>query len=67
MSRLYELSRGDRFKITSDYRTDVPIGALEVNNAAIYKLHNIDGMYSYCTGEDGTVYHIPAIEEVEAI
>ncbi len=63
--KLYELERGTKFKIVSDYQTTVPIGALEVNNATVYRLHNIDGMSSYCTSEDGTVYHIPANEEIE--
>ena len=29
------------------------------------KFHHIDGMYSFCTDDDGNVYHIGASEEVE--
>ena len=29
--------------------------------------HHIDGMYSYCTNEDGDVFHLPAWTEVEVI
>ena len=33
----------------------------------IYKLHNIDGMYSYCHDKDGNVVHLAAWTDVEIV
>ena len=50
--KLYELQRGNRFTIHID------------GDSMIYTLHNIDGMYSYCTDESGNVFHIAAYADV---
>lgn len=50
--KLYEIPRGSFFKIT------------EENNLPILKLHNLDGMYSYCTDSLNNVMHIYACAEV---
>jgi hypothetical protein len=40
---------------------------IKLSNGAVLKFHHIDGMYSYCTNENGDVYHIGATEEVEIV
>jgi len=49
--KLYELKRNTLFTLTSDDR--------------IYKLHNLDGMYSYVTDAMNNVYHFAVFTEVE--
>lgn len=66
MTRLYELRRGNLFKIV-DNNIHVPPGAPEVFKESVYKLHNIDGMFSFCTDENKQVVHIAAYTEVEEI
>ena len=54
--KLYELDRFTYFTINGD------------EEKVIYKLHHIDGMYSYCTREsDKKVIHFAAWTEVEKI
>jgi hypothetical protein len=52
--KLYELARNTEFTI-------------EAWGDAVFLLHRIDGAYSYCTGTDGTVYHISASTEVKVV
>ena len=54
--KLYELPRYSIFRIIDD------------DPSTKYKLHNIDGMYSYCTNiETKEVTHVLAWQEVELI
>jgi len=54
--KLYEIPNRSIFRIIND---NLPIK---------YKLHNIDGMYSYCTNiETKEVAHVIAWEEVEIV
>jgi len=48
---LYKVPRNSRIKI----------GNTELN------FHKVDGMYSYCTDDNGKAVHISAIEEVEIL
>ena len=51
--KLYELERDTYFTIRGgDTR---------------YKLHHIDGMYSYCTNDNGDVLHLSASTLVEEV
>jgi hypothetical protein len=54
--KLWDLPRGSYFKITGGMR--VPPGAPPVDVDTVYRLGNLDGMYSYCTAPDGTVVHV---------
>lgn len=63
MTKLYDLKRGDRFKVIDG---KYPPGAPPANDQ-ILKLHNIDGMYSYCTDDKGDIYHPVAWAEVEKV
>lgn len=42
-----------------------PPGGLEVKKEDLIRFHHIDGMYSYCTNQDGDVVHLAAWTEVE--
>lgn len=63
--KLYDLERGAHFRVV--HGLDVPPDAPEVEFGTIYKLHNIDGMYSYCTDKDGNVVHVAAYADVEEL
>jgi len=65
MTELYKLNRGDHFKLLEN--PTVPPCANEGDVAKVYKLKNIDGMYSYVTDSDGHVYHFAAWTEVEHV
>ena len=54
MTELYNLPRNSKFKVEGTPQT--------------FRLHNIDGMYSYCTGmDDKAVYHFQAWTEVTEV
>lgn len=46
---------------------DVPNNTLIKVGETILKFHHLDGMYSFCTTEDGQVAHIFAGQEVEIV
>jgi hypothetical protein len=65
IKELYELERNTEFKLVED--PAVPPDALEIyiNFGDTYKLHNIDGMYSYCTNVlTNKVHHFAAWTQV---
>lgn len=62
---LYKLPRGSLFKLLE--KPKVPPDAISGDLNMAYKLKNIDGMYSYCTDTEGTVYHFAAWTEVEKV
>jgi hypothetical protein len=62
--KLYELNRGDVFTLVED--AQAPPGEFTYSKGTKIKLHNIDGMYSYCTVVDtGKRCHPIAWAEVE--
>lgn len=63
--KLYDLPRGSRFTVCDYFR--VPPGAPPVDSQTVYRLGNIDGMYSYCTDPDNNVVHVGAGAEVVRI
>jgi len=65
MTKLYELKRRSFFKINEE--ADTPISSKKSDISKTYKLHSIDGMYSYCTDEDGEIYHLAAWSEVTEV
>jgi hypothetical protein len=40
---------------------------VKLANGTVLNFHHIDGMYSYCTDEDGKVHHIAAWADVEIV
>jgi hypothetical protein len=67
--KLYELPPNTRFQLLEQPK--VPPDSNEVSDdlsGVVYKLKNIDGMYSYCTDvETNEVHHFAAWTEVEAL
>lgn len=61
MTKLYELSRGSRFRFADPM--PVPVDAHLLGNGVL-TLKNIDGAYSYCTDDAGNVYHPAAWSKV---
>lgn len=45
----------------------IPIASNKISENTQLMLHNIDGMYSYCTDDMGNAYHPAAYTEVEKI
>ena len=65
MTELYNLYRGDKFKLLDD--PTIPPAARHGEFDVVYKLTNIDGMYSHVTDADGNVYHFAAWTDVEKV
>ena len=65
MTKLYELPRGTYFRIV-DPEIRVPVTG-KLLSSGILKLHTLDGMYSYCTDDQGNVYHPAVWTEVEEV
>lgn len=63
--KLYELKRGSYFKLTST--PDIPPDALSGDMTKLYKLNNLDGMYSNCVDTDKNTYYFAAWTEVENV
>ncbi|UFK09556.1 hypothetical protein [Xanthomonas phage DES1] len=61
---MYDLRRGERFVLIGDW--PVPV-ASRLLGTGVLTLHNLDGMYSYCTDDEGHVYHAPAYADVERV
>ena len=66
MTKLYELHKGNYFKIT-DEELKVPIAHDEVDINDTYWFGHIDGMYSFCKDSEGKVVHFAAWTEVEVV
>ena len=64
--KLYELSKGDWFKII-DEELKLPVAHDDVDLAKTYWFGHIDGMYSYCKDKDGQLCHFAAWTEVEKV
>lgn len=65
MTELYNLKRGDTFKLLDD--PTIPPAARHGEFGIEYKLHNLDGMYSYVTDSQGRIYHFAAWTDVEKV
>ena len=63
--KLYDLKKGDKFRIIDD-EPRVPPGAPEADPDKVYWFGSIDGMYSYCKDGDQLV-HFAAWTEVEVV
>jgi hypothetical protein len=63
--KLYDVPRNSRIKVVSDVK--VPPGAPLIYPGDELNFRSIDGMYSYCTTDDGQVVHIAAWTEVEVL
>lgn len=52
--KLYEVDRGSSIKLDDGE-----------GNVLCLKFHRLDGMYSYCTDDEGNVIHLAAWADVE--
>ena len=64
-TELYNLERGSYFCIVDDDVSRPPCDTAPTS--VVVKLHKLDGMYSYCTTDDGTVIHLAAWTLVEPV
>ena len=62
---LHKVPRNSRIKVLGDIK--VPPGAPEIKAEQELNFSHIDGMYSYCTTDDGEVVHLVAWAKVEII
>jgi len=66
--KLYNCNRGCTFRIIdTKFPPDYPPELVEELKKRTFKLHKIDGMYSYCTDDKGEVHHPVAWSEVEIL
>jgi len=65
--KLYDLSDGLKFKLKEPTDCYVAPGSPPVELGTVYKLRNVDGMYSYCTDDEDNVYHIAAYSAIERV
>lgn len=61
---LHRVPRNTRIRVITPEES--PAGAAEVK-AQEYNFYHIDGMYSYCTDDDGNVVHLKAWTDVEIV
>jgi hypothetical protein len=64
--KLYECKRGDRVVI-NDTDTNVPPAHRPLYDTEVLTFDHIDGMYSYCTDDQGNVVHPAAWTEVQVL
>lgn len=62
---LYNVPRNSRIKVVGDIK--IPPASPMVEEGEILNFRNIDGMYSYCTRDNGEVVHLVAWANVEII
>jgi hypothetical protein len=61
--KLYDVPRNSRIKVVVSDK--VPPGAPQINEGEELNFRSVDGMYSYCTRDNGEVVHLLAWAEVE--
>ena len=62
---LYNVPRNSRIKVVGDIK--VPPASPKVEGEEILNFRHVDGMYSYCTRDNGGVVHLAARTNVEII
>ena len=71
MCNLYELHRGDKFKLVSEAESGepvkVPVAHDEFSFDMEYLFYHIDGMYSFCKDSAGQVVHFAAWTRVRKV
>ena len=63
--KLYDVPRNSRIKVVVNDK--VPPEAAPINEGEELNFRSIDGMYSYCTRDNGDVVHLVAWAEVKII
>jgi len=62
---LYNVPRNSRIKVVGDIK--VPPASPTIDEQEILNFSHIDGMYSYCTRDNGEVVHLVAWTNVEIV
>ena len=62
---LYKVPRNKSIKVVRDIK--VPPASPMVEGEEILNFSHVDGMYSYCTRDNGEVVHLAAWTEVEIV
>ena len=62
---LFNVPRNSRIKVIVEDKA--PPGAPQIEEGEELNFRSIDGMYSYCTRDNGEVVHLAAWTEVEVI
>jgi len=63
--KLYNVTNGSQIRLKEDAK--VPVGGAAAGKSTVLKFHHIDGAYSYCTDEEGAVFHPAAWTGVEIV
>ncbi len=64
--KLYDLQNGClKFRVMEEGKS--PPEAPQINEGEELTFHHLDGMYSYCTKDNGDVVHLAAWTEIELI
>lgn len=63
--KLYDVPRDSRIKVIGDIK--VPPLSPNIEEQEELNFRSIDGMYSYCTRDNGEVVHLVAWADVEVI
>ena len=63
--KLYDVPQNTRIKVVVEEK--VPPGAPQIKEGEELNFRSIDGMYSYCTRDNGDVVHLAAWTEVEIL
>jgi len=64
--KLYEVPRNSKIRML-EKGAHIPITSLQIKPYQILHFSRVDGMYSYCTTEDGKVVHPAAWTDVEIV
>ena len=64
--KLYDVPRNTLIRVVAE-EAKVPPAAPELPAGMELNFGHVDGMYSYCTTDDGQVVHLAAWEEVEIV
>ena len=62
---LYQVPRNSRIRVV--IKDKVPPGAPVIEEGEELNFRSIDGMYSYCTRDNGEVVHLAAWAEVDVV
>lgn len=62
---LYNVPRNSRIRVVGDIK--VPPAAPIIKEQEELNFSHVDGMYSYCTRDNGEVVHLAAWTEVEIV
>ena len=63
--KLYDTPRNSRIKVIADIK--VPPASPVIEEGDELNFSHVDGMYSYCTRDNGEVVHLAAWTEVEIV